>query len=115
MIRQRVGGVAVRLTPFTGTHSEEIAALAVKHRLPAIGDGPDYADRGFLMSYSVDWSEILRQTASYIHRILNGAQPGDLPIEQVTKFHFVINLKTARTLGVRVPLSVLTSATRVIE
>ncbi len=115
MVRQRVGGVAVRLTPLTATHSEEIAALAVKHRLPAIGDGTDYTDLGFLMSYSVDWSEVLRQIAKYIQRILNGAQPGDLPIEQVTKFEFVVNLKTARTLGVRVPLSVLTRATRVVE
>lgn len=115
MIRQRVGGVAVRLTPLTGTHSEEIAALAVKHRLPAIGDGTHYTDLGFLMSYSVDWSEIVRMTASYINKILKGAQPADLPIEQVTKFEFVVNMKTARTLGVRVPLSVLTRATRVID
>jgi putative ABC transport system substrate-binding protein len=115
MIRQRVGGVAVRLTPLTATHSEEIAALAVKHRLPAIGDGTHYTDLGFLMSYSIDWSEILRMTASYIDKILKGAQPANLPIEQVTKFEFVVNMKTARTLGVRIPLSVLTRATRVID
>jgi putative ABC transport system substrate-binding protein len=115
MTRQRVSGVAVRLTPLTGTHSEEIAALAVKHRLPAIGDGTDYADLGFLMSYSIDWSEVTRQMAKYVYKILKGAQPADLPIEQVTKFEFVVNMKTARALGVRVPLSVLTRATRVID
>ena len=75
-------------------------------RLPAIGDGTHYTDLGFLMSYSFDWSEIVRMTASYINKILKGAQPADMPIEQVTKFEFVVNMKTARTLGVRIPLEV---------
>lgn len=115
MTRQHVGGVAVRLAPLTATHSVEIAALAVKHRLPAIGNGTEYTDLGFLMSYSIDWSEVTRQIAKYVYKILKGAQPADLPIEQVTKFEFVVNMKTASTLGVRVPLSVLTRATRVID
>ena len=115
MARQRVAGVAVAKSVLTGTYHSEIAALVIKHRLPAIGDGTNYTDLGLLMSYSVNWPEMLRNSASYVYKILKGAQPADLPIEQATKFDFVVNLKAARTLGVRVPNPVLVSATHVIE
>ena len=114
MVRLRVGGVAVALSPLTGTHSPEIAALAVKHRLPGIGDGP-YADLGMLMSYSIDWQEVERNAANYVYKIMKGAQPADMPVEQVAKFDFVLNLKAARALGVRVPSSVMIRATRLIN
>lgn len=115
MARQRVGGVAIRLTPFSANHAPEITALVAKHRLPAIGDGTQYTDAGLLMSYSIHWPEVFRLAANYVYKVLKGAQPADLPIEQVTKFDFVVNQKTAKTLGIRIPQSVLITATQVIE
>jgi putative ABC transport system substrate-binding protein len=92
------------------------AALALKYRLPALYPWPHVPVRyGGLMSYSTDISEIHRRSAFYVDRILKGAKPGDLPIEQPTKFELVINLKTAKTLGVTVPRSVLLRADQVIE
>ena len=115
MVRQRVGGVVIAQSLLTGSHSGEIAALVVKHRLPAIGFAGDFADRGLLMSYSFDSDELDRKAANYVYRILNGASPAELPVEQATKFDFVVNQKAARTLGVRIPRSVLIAATRVID
>ena len=115
LARQRVDGVAVAQSVLTASHTPEIAALIIKHRLPAIGEAMDYADLGVLMSYSIDWPEIWRKAANYVYKILKGAQPADLPIEQATKYDFVVNLKAARTLGVRVPTSVLIRASRVID
>ena len=115
MARERIAGVVVGLSPLTSVNQVQIAALAAKHRLAAIGDGDDYVKAGFLFSYSVDWSELDRRAAHFVYKILKGANPGDLPIEQVTKFNFVVNLKTARLLGVRIPQSLLLRADRVIE
>jgi len=114
MVRQRVDGVAVVKTYLTATYDPEIVALTIKHRLPAIADG-NSADRGMMVSYNVDYVELERKAASYVYRILKGAQPGELPIEQPTKFEFVINMKAAKAMGVRIPLPVLTRATRVID
>ena len=113
--RQRPGGVAVANSLLTASHQPEIAAMTLKHRIPAIGDGEGFAELGLLMGYSVDWREVERNAANYIYKILKGAQPGDLPIQQATRFDFVVNAKTARALGVRVPRSVLVAATRVID
>ena len=115
MTRQRVSGVAIAKSFLTASHAPEIAALAVKYRLPAIGDGIEYTDLGLMMSYSFDMDEILRKAANYVYKILKGARPADLPIEQVTKFDFIVNLKAAKSLGVRIPSSVLIMASRVID
>ena len=115
MARQRVAGVAVAASILTASYQPEIASLVARHRLPAIADGSSFADLGLMMSYSVDWAEVMRKAANYVYKIMKGAQPADLPVEQATKFDFVINLKSARALGVRVPSSVLIAATRVIE
>ena len=115
MARERVDGVAIRLTQVTAPNGPKIIALAAKHRLAAIADGNHYTDAGLLMSYSIDWSEINHNATNYVYKILMGAWPADLPIQQPSKFDFVINMRTARTLGVRIPPSVLAMATRVTD
>ncbi|MEP7057540.1 MAG: ABC transporter substrate-binding protein [Caldimonas sp.] len=115
MARQRADGVAVASSLLTGTHQPEIAALAIKHRIPAIGDGTTFTDLGLMMSYSVDWLQVARNAANYLYKILNGAQPVNLPIQQVTNFDFVVNRKAARALSIRIPSPVLIAATRIID
>ena len=92
-----------------------IAALAIKHRLPAIGTVREFADKGVLVAYGTNFAELWRRSASYVDRILKGAKPGDLPIEQANKFDLVINLKTAKALGITVPRAVLLRADQVID
>jgi putative ABC transport system substrate-binding protein len=115
MARDKVGGVAIAHSVLTGTYVLEITALALKHRLPAIAAAPFFTDNGLMMSYAVDWAEVARTAANYAYRILKGAPPGDLPIAQITKFDFVINLKMASALGVRIPKSILIRANRLID
>lgn len=115
MTTERAQAVLVLADPMTYFHRRRLADLAIKHKLPMMGGLPDYAEAGALMSYWADTAEVYRRAASYIDRILKGARPGDLPIEQPTKFEFVLNLKTAKTLGVTIPQSVLLRADRVIE
>ena len=97
------------------TERRQIAALAAKHRLPAIYHAKGWVEAGGLMSYGPDLVDIWRRTASYVDRILKGAKPGDLPVEQATKFELVINLKTAKALGLTIPQSLLQRADQVIE
>jgi ABC-type uncharacterized transport system substrate-binding protein len=92
-----------------------IAELAVKHRLPSIGTFRQYAESGFLMSYGANFADLWRRAATYVDKILKGARPGDLPIEQASTFELVINLKTARALGLTIPSSLLLRADHVIE
>ena len=96
-------------------HRARLAELAVQHRLPGIYENKRYVEAGGLMSYGPNYSDMFRRSASYVDRILNGAKPGDLPIEQPTKFELVINAKTAKTLGLTIPPSVLLRADPVIE
>jgi putative tryptophan/tyrosine transport system substrate-binding protein len=96
-------------------HRSEIAELAVKHRLPTMFTFKLYVEHGGLMSYGVDFPALWRRTADYVVRILKGAKPAELPIEQPTKFELVVNLKTAKSLGVTIPNGILLAADHVIE
>ena len=94
---------------------EELAELAVKHRLPTMFTFKHYVEGGGLMSYGVEYQPMWRRTADYVARILKGAKPAELPIEQPTKFELVVNLKTARALGITIPNGILLAADEVIE
>jgi putative tryptophan/tyrosine transport system substrate-binding protein len=96
-------------------HQQRIVDFAATHRLPAMHDGRTFVEDGGLMAYSVDFNDMLRRTAGYVHKILKGANPGDLPIEQPTKFDLVVNMRTATTLGLTIPPSILVRADQVIE
>ena len=93
----------------------QIAELAAKNRLSTISDDRDYVDAGALMSYGPSLADQFRRAASYVDKIFKGAKPGDLPVEQPTKFEFVINLKTAKALGLTIPQSLLLRADEVIQ
>ena len=96
-------------------NQERVAELAVRNRLPSMFEGHTWVEAGGLMSYSTNDLEIYRRAATYIDKILKGTKPGDLPIEQPTKFEFVINLKTAKQLGLTIPQNVLARADKVIK
>ena len=100
---------------FIFTRRIEIVALAAKSRLPAIYGWPVFADAGGLLSYSPDFQHMYRQAAVFVDKILKGAKPADLPVEQPTTFELVINLKTAKALGLTIPASLRLRANRVIE
>lgn len=100
---------------FFSMQYEAILEFAARSRLPAIYGGRKWAERGALLSYSADFSEMFRRAAGYVDKILKGANPGDLPIEQPTKFELVVNLKTAKALGVKIPESILIQANEVIR
>ena len=95
--------------------SSQIADVAVKHRLPTIFGLPAFSEAGGLMAYGPNRHELWRRAAILVDKILKGARPGDLPVEQTTKFELVINLKTAKALGLTVPPSLLQRADQVIE
>ena len=106
------------LTTATRTFFAErkrIVELAVKYRLPAIYDQKEFVDEGGLMSYGVDTADLLRRAAVFVDKILKGAKPADLPVQQATKFEFVINLKTAKQIGLTIPPNVLARADKVIK
>jgi putative ABC transport system substrate-binding protein len=97
------------------TNLERIAGLAAKSRLPSIHHWSDFADAGGLVSYGPDRADSFRRAATFVDKILKGAKPGDLPIDRATRFELVINLKTAKAIGITIPQSVLFRADRVIE
>jgi putative ABC transport system substrate-binding protein len=101
--------------PLMGINRHKIAAFALKHRLPSILTVSVFPEAGGLMSYGTDFKDLYRRAAGFVDKILKGAKPADLPVEQPTKFELVINLKTAKTLGIKVPRSILLRATKVIE
>jgi putative ABC transport system substrate-binding protein len=92
-----------------------LADLAIQHRLPMMGSLSDYAEAGSLLSYWANTGDVYRRVASFVDRILKGAKPGDLPVEQPTKFELVVNLRTAKALGITIPQAFLLRADRVIE
>ena len=109
------GGLLVMPDIFNVENRESIIALAARSGVPAIYPIPFFAESGGLIAYGADFTEQFRQAAGYIDRILKGANPGDLPIQRPTKFELVINLKTAKALGLSVPQSMLLLADAVIE
>ena len=109
------GGLVVLATLPTVAHRKVIIELAARHGLPAVYTYPFHAHEGGLVSYGVELGEQYRQAASYVDRILKGAKPGDLPVQQPTKFDLVINLKTARELGLTINRDYLLLADEVIE
>jgi len=100
---------------FTERHKDQIIALTAKHRLPTISALRSFVDAGGLMSYGVERTILFRRAAEYVDKILRGAKPAELPIEQPTKFELVVNLKTAKALGITIPQSILLRADEVIR
>ena len=113
--REEHGGVLVLANVFAMTYREAIINLAAKHRLPAVYGFRVFVADGGLMSYGIDPAEVFPNTADYVDRILKGAKAGDLPVQQPTKFELVINLKTAKTLGITIAPILLATADEVIE
>jgi putative ABC transport system substrate-binding protein len=115
MAKERAAAVFVIADPYFFSERRRIADLAKNHRLPSIHGLSEYVEAGGLLSYGASSLDLFRRSAVYVDKILRGARPSDLPIEQPTKFELVVNLKTARALGVTIPRSVLLRTDRVIE
>jgi putative tryptophan/tyrosine transport system substrate-binding protein len=112
---ERAGALIVIVDALFNAHQQRISELAIKHRLPAMFDSAQYAEAGGLISYGANLSDLFRRAATYVDKILKGAKPGELPVEQPTKFDLVINLKTAKQIGLAIPPHVLARADRVIR
>jgi putative ABC transport system substrate-binding protein len=116
IVRQRADAVFLAPDPsWWNGHESRIAGLAIKHRLPSIGTVREFAEHGILVAYGTNFTDLWRRCAVYVDKILKGAKPADLPIEHPTKFDLVINLKTAKALGVTIPQVFLTRADDVIQ
>jgi putative ABC transport system substrate-binding protein len=115
MTKERAGAVIVDSSPFLSAHFVRVVDLAARHRLPAVFHNRRFVDAGGLMSYGVNLADLWRRAATYVDKILKGARPADLPVEQPTKFELVINLKTAKALGLTIPQTLLLRADQVIE
>ena len=115
LAREPNGGLMVLPDISMTNYREAIVALAARHRVPAIYPFRFFAESGGLMSYGTDVAEVFRRAAAYVDRILKGASPGELPIQAPNKYELVINLKTAKALGLEVPPTLLARADEVIE
>ena len=115
ILKSGAQAIAVRATMLTWRERQRIADFARNNRLPSAFGSEDYADSGGLYSYGVDWRATMPQTAALVQKILRGAKPAEVPVELPTKYDLVINLRTARALGLTIPPSVLLRAARVIE
>ena len=115
MSREHVGGFLAVTAPIISSHRTRLADLALKHRLPGMFAGREYVEAGGLISYAPDVNDLTRRAATYIDKILRGAKPADLPIEQASTYQLVINLKTAKALGLAIPPAQLARADEVIE
>src|SRR6266545_47009 len=113
--QKQVGAMMMISSPRFFAERKPIVALAGKYRLPAIYFQKEFVDEGGLMSYGADYDDLYRKAAHYVDKILKGAKPGDLPVQQATKFEFVINLKAAKQIGLTIPVRVLERANQVIK
>ena len=113
--KTRVDAFLALIGPVLANQRTQIADLAAKSRLPAIYGQPEYVEAGGLMSYAVSFTDLHRRAATYVDKILKGAKPADLPVEQPTKFELIINLKTAKQIGLTIPQRVLARADKVIK
>jgi len=113
--RERAGVILVIGEPTVSAHRSRISEFAIEHRLPAVGTVREWAAAGFLLSYGANFHDLWRRAAAYVDRILKGAKPADLPVEQPTKFDLVVNLKTARAIGLTIAPPLLLRADEVIE
>jgi putative ABC transport system substrate-binding protein len=115
LTKERPDGLYVTTSPLMTANLKRTVGFALKSRLPSVGSNTQYVDTGGLMSYDADPADSYRRVAWYLDKILKGAKPGDLPVEQPTKFELAINLKTAKQIGVAIPPNVLARADRVIK
>jgi putative ABC transport system substrate-binding protein len=115
LVEQRVGALLVASSPFLAGRREQLVALAIRHAIPAIFEWPEFVTLGGLMSYGTNLADGYHQVGIYAGKILKGVKPAELPVQQLVKVELVINLKTARTLGLTFPLSLLGRADKVIE
>jgi putative ABC transport system substrate-binding protein len=115
MARKRAEAVLVLADPLSQFHRARLAALAVERRLPSMYGTRSYVEAGGLMSFWANQADLIRRVASYVDRILKGAKPADLPIEQPTRFELTLNLKAARAVGLTLPQSLLGRADHVIQ
>lgn len=119
MQRERADAAMIQLDAFINQQLDQIVALAIKHRIPTIGSGTGFAEAGLLLgygaSYGADGAGMFRGAATYVVKILKGAKPGELPVEQPTRFELGVNMKTARLLGITIPADILSRADKVIE
>ena len=113
--RGRADALLVLRNPITAAHKKKVVDLAAKHRLPAMYEERGWVEIGGLMSYAPSFDDLYRRAATFVDKILKGAKPADLPVEQPIKFELVINLKTAKQIGVAIPPSVLARADKVIK
>jgi len=111
----RADALLVLTNPIATSQRTQITDLAVKNRLPAIYDRPEFVEDGGLMTYGVSSTDLFRRAATYVDRILKGAKPADLPVEQPKKFEFIVNLKAAKQIGLTIPPNVLARADKVIK
>jgi putative ABC transport system substrate-binding protein len=113
--QKQVNGIMTLTTRRFFTERKRIVELAGKYRLPAIYPQKEFVEAGGLMSYGADYDDLFRRAAVYVDKILKGAKPADLPVQQATKFEFIINLKAAKQIGLTMPVRVLERANQVIK
>ena len=115
MVRERAQALVVQGDSVLFNYRGQITEMALKNRLPTASHQKEYAEAGFLLTYGADYRDLCRRSAGFVDKIFKGANPADLPVEQPTKFELVINLKTAKALGITIPPTLLSRADEVIE
>jgi putative ABC transport system substrate-binding protein len=115
IVQERAGGVLVLSTPLFMGGAKELAELALTHKLPTMFGPREHVEAGGLLSYSPDRADLYRRAATYVDKILKGASPSELPVQQATKFELVVNLRTAKSIGLTIPQTVLLRADQVIQ